>query len=102
MENPFDNEQRSAFRKTIRDFVRREIMPNAFDWDEAGEVPWALHEKIAVLGVFGFGIDEKYGGLGFDDAFMRAAYGEEMGKSGVGGVAAAVGGRTYPWHLFKT
>ena len=33
MENPFDNEQRSAFRKTIRDFVRREIMPNAFDWD---------------------------------------------------------------------
>lgn len=94
MKNPFDNEQRSAFRKTIRDFVRREIMPNAFDWDEAGEVPWALHEKIAALGVFGFGIDEKYGGLGFDDAFMRAAYGEEMGKSGVGGVAAAVGGRT--------
>ena len=94
MENPFDTEERRAFRKTITDFVRGEIMPHAFDWDEAGEVPWKLHQDIAALGVFGFGIDEKYGGLGFDDAFMRADYAQEMSKCGVAGVMAAVGGRS--------
>jgi len=71
MKNPFDTAERRAFRETIEAFVAKEIAPYAFEWDEAGQVPWELHQKIAQLGVFGFGIDEKYGGLGFDDPFMR-------------------------------
>ncbi|HHI89110.1 MAG TPA: acyl-CoA dehydrogenase [Hellea balneolensis] len=93
MTSPFDTEERLAFRKTIRDFVKREITPHAFDWDEAHKVPWEIHEKLGALGVFGFGVEEKYGGLGFDDAFMRAAYAEEMANCGVVGIMAAVGGR---------
>ena len=93
MQNPFDNEERSAFRNTIRNFVKKEISPYAFKWDEAGSVPWELHEKLGALGFFGFGIDEAYGGLGTDDPFMRAIAAEEMAKCGVGGVGAAVGGR---------
>ena len=93
MQNPFDNEERSAFRNTIRNFVEKEISPYAFKWDEAGSVPWELHEKLGALGFFGFGIDEAYGGLGTDDPFMRAIAAEEMAKCGVGGVGAAVGGR---------
>ena len=93
MQNPFDNEERSAFRDTIRNFVEKEISPYAFKWDEAGSVPWELHEKLGALGFFGFGIDEAYGGLGTDDPFMRAIAAEEMAKCGVGGVGAAVGGR---------
>ena len=94
MRNPFENEERAAFRKTLRDFVKKEIIPHADDWDEAGEIPWELHQKTGALGVWGFGIDEKYGGLGFDDVFMRAAYNEEFAKSGAGGVGAAMGGRS--------
>ena len=93
MINPFDTEERVAFRETIRNFVETEISPHAHKWDEAGSVPWALHEKLGALGIFGFGIDEEYGGLGFDCPFMRAIVGEEMAKCGFGGVAAAVGGR---------
>ena len=93
MKSPFDNEQRVAFRETIRNFVEKEIRPFAFEWDEAGNVPWKLHEKLGALGFFGFGIDEEYGGLGFDDPFMRAIAAEEMAKCGFGGVGAAVGGR---------
>ncbi len=93
MTSPFDTNERKAFRKTVRDFVAAEIAPHAFDWDEAHKVPWALHEKLGALGVFGFGVAEEYGGLGFDDAFMRAAYAEEMAKCGVVGIMAAVGGR---------
>ena len=94
MKNPFDTPERIAFRDTVRRFVDAEITPNADAWDEAGEVPWELHEKIGALGGFGFGVSEEYGGLGFDDCFMRAAYAEEIAKCGASGVGAAFGGRT--------
>lgn len=93
MQNPFETEERAAFRKVLRDFVAAEITPFADDWDEAGETPWELHQKIGALGVWGFGIDESYGGLGMDDVFMRAAYSEELARCGAGGVAAAMNGR---------
>ncbi len=94
MQNPFETEERAAFREQVRRLVAAEITPNVDAWDEAGEVPQELHQKIGALGAFGFGIDQKYGGLGFDDCFMRAAYSEEMARSGSTGVGAAVGGRT--------
>ncbi|RMB08606.1 acyl-CoA dehydrogenase family protein [Eilatimonas milleporae] len=94
MMNPFENEERRAFRETVRSFVANEVTPYADEWDEAGEIPWALHEKVGALGAFGFGVDEEYGGLGFDDCFMRAAYAEEMSRCGATGVNAALGGRS--------
>lgn len=93
LKSPFDTDERKAFRKTIRDFVQKEIRPYAFDWDEGGYVPWELHAKLGALGVFGLGIEEQYGGLGFDDPFMRVIYAEEMARCGAGGVQAALGGR---------
>ncbi len=93
MRSPFETGERAAFRDTIRQFVAAEITPNVNDWDEAGEIPWQLHEMIGALGVWGFAIDESYGGLGFDDCFMRAIYNEELAKCGAGGVAAALNGR---------
>ena len=94
MKNPFETEERAAFRKTVRRFVETEVTPYADEWDEAGDVPWELHQKTAALGAFGFGVNEKYGGLGFDDCFMRAAFSEEFAKCGAGGIPAALGGRS--------
>jgi len=94
MINPFENEERRAFRETVRRFVESEVTPYADQWDEAGEVPWELHEKVGALGAWGFGVSEEYGGLGFDDCFMRASFGEEFAMCGSSGVPAAVGGRS--------
>lgn len=94
MINPFETDERRAFRESLVAFIANEITPYANEWDEAGEIPWELHEKIGALGVFGFGVDEDYGGLGFDDCFMRAAYSEEIAKCGATGVGAALGGRS--------
>jgi acyl-CoA dehydrogenase len=93
MKNPFETPERAAFRDTVRRFVETEIAPFADEWDEAGEVPWELHEKVGALGVFGFGVSEDYGGLGFEDCFLRAAFSEEFGKCGATGIPAAFGGR---------
>ena len=94
MKNPFETEERAAFRENVRRFVEAEVTPHADVWDEAGDVPWELHQKVGALGVFGFGVSEQYGGLGFDDCFMRAAFSEEIAKCGAGGVPAALGGRS--------
>lgn len=91
--NPFDTDERRAFRDTLRNFMDKEIVPHAFAWDEAGHVPWDIHQKFGALGLWGFGIDEKYGGHGFDDPFMRLDASIEIARCGVGGVGAAIGGR---------
>ncbi len=93
MQNPFDTDERRAYRETIARFVDNDIRPFADDWDEAGAIPWDLHRKAGELGMFGFGIDTAYGGLGFDDCFMRAATAEELGRCGASGVGAALGAR---------
>ncbi len=94
MQNPFDTEPRRAFRETVRRYVEREIKPHADAWDEAGDFPWRIHEELGALGFFGFGVSEDYGGLGFDDAFMRAAAAEELARCGATGISAGVGGRS--------
>jgi acyl-CoA dehydrogenase len=93
MQNPFDTAERKAFRESLEAFVAREIAPFANEWDEAGDFPWELHEKAGALGLFGFGIDEAYGGLGFDDAFMRMDSGVALAYTGAGGVNASLGCR---------
>lgn len=93
MKNPFDTPERVAFREQMARYVATEIKPHVNEWDEAGEIPWRIHEELGALGFYGFGIDEKYGGLGFDDCFMRKDAAVELVKCGAGGVNAAVGGR---------
>jgi acyl-CoA dehydrogenase len=94
MQDPFETPERRAFRETVRSFVAQEVTPYADEWDEAGSIPWALHGKVGALGVFGFGVPEELGGLGFDDVFMRAAWAEEIAQCGAGGVAASLGARS--------
>lgn len=94
MLRPFDTDERREFRATCRRFAETELQPYADEWDEAGEIPWELHQKVGALGVWGFGVDEKYGGLGIDDIFMRAAWGEEAARAHNGGTLAALGGRS--------
>ena len=91
--NPYDTDERREYRETLRAFMVREVDPHKFDWDEAGQVPWPLHAKFGALGIWGFGIDERYGGLGFDDPFMRWDTAVEIARCGVGGIGAAIGGR---------
>ncbi|MGC6511909.1 MAG: acyl-CoA dehydrogenase family protein [Parvibaculales bacterium] len=94
MFNPFENEERNAFRETVKKFMEAEVWPYVDEWEEAGAYPHEINEKICALGVFGFDIDEKYGGLGFDDMHMRNASSIEMGRAACGGVTVTVGARS--------
>ena len=93
MRNPYDTDDRKSFREMVTKFLETEIWPHVDEWDESGQYPQEINERVCELGVFGFGIDEKYGGLGFDDQFMRKDVSVEMGRSSAGGLFASVGSR---------
>ncbi|MBI2169886.1 MAG: acyl-CoA dehydrogenase family protein [Actinobacteria bacterium] len=61
-----DPELREAIRETVRDFVRRDVIPVASDLEHADAYPTDLIATMRDLGLFGITIPEEYGGLGLD------------------------------------
>jgi alkylation response protein AidB-like acyl-CoA dehydrogenase len=58
--------EREEIVATIREFVERDVMPVASDYEHADEFPEPLVETMKELGLFGVTIPEQYGGLGLD------------------------------------
>jgi alkylation response protein AidB-like acyl-CoA dehydrogenase len=52
--------------EAIRDFVDRDVLPNASRYDHADEFPEPLVATMREMGLFGVTIPEEYGGLGLD------------------------------------
>jgi alkylation response protein AidB-like acyl-CoA dehydrogenase len=52
--------------QTIREFVERDVMPVASEYEHADEFPEPLVATMKELGLFGVTIPEEYGGLGLD------------------------------------
>ncbi len=53
-------------RKTVRDFARAEVLPNARKWDEEERFPKEIVPRLAELGLLGIRIPEEYGGSGMN------------------------------------
>ena len=77
-------------RKSVRDFVKKEILPWIDEWEEAGEFPLELYRKAADVGILGMGYPEDVGGTP-GDIFFKVATSEELMRSGSGGLAAGLG-----------
>ena len=87
-------EEHELFRKTVRDFVEREIAPYADEWEEAGIFPArTLFPKLGELGLLGLTYDPEYGGGGADFSYV-AILAEEFGRMSCLGVAMAIGVQT--------
>ena len=86
---PF-TEEHEMFRKTVRNFVEKEINPYVEEWEEAGIAP--LHDifkKMGDMGLLGLGYDEVYGG-GNADIWFTVILHEEIGRALAGGVPMAI------------
>ena len=51
---------------TVRDWVRKDVLPVASDYEHADEFPAPLVEQMKAFGLFGAKVPEAYGGLGLD------------------------------------
>jgi long-chain-acyl-CoA dehydrogenase len=71
-------EDHEAFRSTVRQFVAKEIEPNADKWDAEGLVPKDVWPKAGELGLLCPTVPEAYGGLGLDFGY-NSIINEEFG-----------------------
>ena len=61
-------EEHAMLRQTLREFVRKEVEPQAEEHDKLGKLNIPLLRKIGELGLIGVTIPEEMGGAGMDAA----------------------------------
>lgn len=87
-------EEHQAIRRTIAQFVDKEINPYCDEWEAQGIFPaHQLFKKMGELGLLGIAKPEEYGGLGLDYSY-QIIFSEELGRVRSGGVSMAIGVQT--------
>jgi len=89
MDSIYFNEGHNIFRKSVRDFVKKEIRPYAEEWEEAEIYPREIFKRMGDLGFLGVSYPEEYGGGGAD-YFTNIVFAEEISKCGTLGFAMSV------------
>src|SRR5277367_6300286 len=74
--------EHEAFRETVRQFIDRELVPNAEQWESDRIVDRSAFVAAGKYGLIGFNMPEKYGGGGVDDFRFNAVIVEELAKFG--------------------
>ncbi|WP_431900467.1 acyl-CoA dehydrogenase family protein [Nonomuraea sp. bgisy101] len=81
------DEDQQLFRATLREFVDKEIVPVAAEWERSGRYPAEIVERFKELGLFGMTIPARYGGLELDRVSYALVFEEiARGWMGVAGV----------------
>ena len=75
------------FRRTVRNWIESEIVPNHEQWERDGIVPRSVWEDAGIRGFLGIAVPEIYGGGGSEDFRFAAIISEEIGFAGVVGGA---------------
>jgi len=81
-------QEQKLWKKTVHDFVAKEVQPKAHDVDMNYEFNWEATRKMGPLGLLGLNIPEEYGGAGVDAVSAAIAI-EEIGW-GCGSTALAI------------
>lgn len=81
-------EEQKMFRRSVADFVDREVVPVAAEMDEQEAFPQELFQQVADLGWLGIRYPETYGGAGADNLTYNLMC-EELARGSMG-LAASV------------
>src|SRR6195952_2184190 len=82
--------EHEAFRQTVRDFIERELEPNAERWESDRLVDPSAWVAAGKFGLIGFNMPEEYGGGGVDDFRFNAVIDEEIARYGGPGPALSL------------
>jgi cyclohexanecarboxyl-CoA dehydrogenase len=94
------NEEQVAIRDMVRDFARREIAPNALEWDESQHFPRELFSELGELGLLGVLIPEELGGAGLGYVEYVTVLEEISAADGAIGLSVAAHNSLCTNHLY--
>lgn len=87
-------EEHQLFRKSLQDFLKKEVVPNVDKWEQTGVIDKNIWKKFGDMGFLGIHYPEVYGGLNLD-LFYTVILLEELQKVNSGGFAAAIWAHMY-------
>jgi butyryl-CoA dehydrogenase len=87
------NPEQELIRSTAREFVEREIVPHAREWDRSEQMDRSIVGSLAEVGFLGAALPEEYGGMGLDTVSYCLVT-EELGRadSSVRGIVSVQNG----------
>jgi butyryl-CoA dehydrogenase len=88
----FLTDEHQMIRELSRTIADEVLRPVAAEYDQSGEFPWPVVEKMAEAGLFGVFIEERYGGLGDGDRTMNMVLVTEELSKACGGISLAFAG----------
>ncbi|MCK5891445.1 MAG: acyl-CoA dehydrogenase family protein [Aeromicrobium sp.] len=81
------SEDHREFRKLLRTFVDKEIVPVAREWEQSGRYPTEIVKGMADMGLFGMTIPEEFGGIDLDPVSFALVFEEiSRGWMGIAGI----------------
>lgn len=87
-------EEHELFRKSLKEFLKKEVVPHIDKWEKDGTIERFIWKKFGDMGYFGLNYPEEYGGLNLD-LFYTVIFLEELQKVNSGGFAAAMWAHEY-------
>jgi len=84
-ERPILEPEHESFRRTVRSFLEKEVVPHHAQWEEDGVVPRELWTRGGQQGLLCFDVPEEYGGAGVTDFRYNMVLAEEMTRAGASG-----------------
>lgn len=94
MNTGYFTEEHQLFRKSLQDFLQKEVVPHIDKWEKTGTIERFIWKKFGEMGFFGINYPEQYGGLELD-LFYTVIFLEELQKVNSGGFAAAMWAHAY-------
>ncbi len=91
------NEDQRELRAVLRDFVQKEIIPVAREWEQTGRYPTEIVKGMADMGLFGITVPEEYGGLDLDPVSFAVVF-EEIARGWMG-IAGILGSHSLSCRL---
>lgn len=94
MNATYFTEEHELFRKSLQDFLQKEVVPHIEKWEKTGTIERFIWKKMGEMGFFGINYPEAYGGLNLD-LFYTVIFLEELQKIRSSGFAAAMWAHSY-------
>jgi len=75
------SEEQELFRRTVREFAKKEIAPKVRDYERKREFPWEIYRKMGANGLLGLRLPKEFGGQE-SDAVTMGILTEEVARAG--------------------